>query len=100
MDQIKQDEYKEDLRVHELVISLREPSIYKKYQRVKKDSSQYLTPLNYGLRVGLVTGLILGSIFGAYKTAKTKNPYYIPITAFVYSGIFGVGNSVFYLIRS
>lgn len=100
MDQIKQEKYNEDLRVHEMVISLREPSICKRYQKFTKESSQYLTPLNYGLRVGLVTGLILGSLFGAYKTARTKNPYYIPITAFVYSGIIGLGNSVFYLIRS
>ena len=79
---------------------MREPSIYTNSRKIKKDASVYITPLIYGFRIGLVTGLILGSLYGSYKTFKTKNPYYIPISAFVYSGILGVGNSVFYLIRS
>ena len=100
MEQIKQQTYNEDERVYELTISLREPSIQKKYKKFKSVSSQYLVPVYYGLKIGLLAGLIIGSFYGIYKFTKTKNPIYIPISAFVYSGLFGVSNSIFYLIRS
>lgn len=100
MEQIKQEIFNEDERVYDFKIALREPSIERRYKKFKSVSSQYIVPVYYGLKIGLLAGMVIGSFYGIYRTIRTKNPYYIPISAFVYGGVFGITNSLFYLVRS
>ena len=100
MDKLIEENYLEDQKLFELKILLREPSFLKKYHKFKKESSQYIRPVHYGFKIGLLSGLFLGSIYGVFKTYKTQNIYYIPVSAIVYGGVLGLSNGIFYLIRS
>ena len=100
MDQIREIKYNENERVYEILLSLRKPSFKKQYERFRIIIEQHLSAFNYGFRIGLLSGMMIGASYGLILTIRTKNPYYIPICAFVYAGVLSFANSIFYLIRS
>lgn len=90
----------ENERVHEYKVLQRVPAYKSKLDGLKSSLSNYTYPFAYGFRVGLLFGGIFGLYYGIFKFIRTKNPYYIPVSCFIYAGCFGFGNSIFYLVRA